>query len=182
MTDSTAKFIRLTRDRSHDNTVAIKTLHAQQLYGQATSILRQELDSLIRVCYLLTITDPNERLRLIDDTINGSKWKVNGKNVTDRNMVDVASQYNHWAPEVYSFGNSFTHLTNYHDFKNSDPLNQLSANEKATIKNYLKTYHFFPDGEDVTFESVIPLIPQVAMKVSDNLNRYLDDLENRRVH
>lgn len=182
MTDSLSRFIRLTRDRSGDNTRAIQSLHAQGLHGQATSILRQELDSLIRVCYLLTIADYNERLRLINDTLDGNKWKIKGQNITDRKMVTVASQYNHWAPEVYDFGNSFTHLTNYHDFKNSDPLVQLSAEQKGTIRHYLNAYHAFGEIREVTFQNVIPFIPQVAHKVSGNLNCYLDDLENKAVH
>jgi hypothetical protein len=102
--------------------------------------------------------------------------------LTDRKMVDIARQYNHWAPEVYQFGNSFTHLTNYHDFKNTDPLLQLDANRKATIRHYLHTYHFFPNDGAITFERVVPFIPKVARKVSDNLNSYLNDLENQRVH
>ena len=182
MADSLEKFIRLTRDRSRDNTRAIQSLHAQELYGQAISILRQELDSLIRICYLLTISNFNERLRLINDTLNGTKWKINGQNITDRKMVTVATQYNHWAPEVYDFGNSFTHLTNYHDFKNSDPLAQLTNDQKNTIRHYLNTYHSFGSIKEVTFQNVIPFVPQVAHKVSDNLNSYLDDLENKEIH
>jgi hypothetical protein len=180
MTDKTLDFIRLTRDRSRDNTAAIISLHSQQLFGQATAILRQELDSLIRVCYLLTITNPNERLRLIDDTLNGNKWRINNKVITDREMVNTASRYNHWAPEVYDFGNSFTHLTNFHEFKNTDPLQQLSVAKKVTIKQYLKSYHLFSINKDVTFNNVIPYIPQVAQKVSNNLNSYLNDLKHRR--
>lgn len=175
-------FHLITTDRSHDNLKAIISLHTQGLHGQETAILRQELDSLIRACYLLTITDPNERLRLIDDTLNGVKWIINGKPLTDRKMANIARQYNHWASELYDFGNSFTHLTNYHDFKNTDPLLRLDANRKAVIRHYLNTYHFFPNGGAVTINNVIPFIPRVAQKVSDNLNSFLDDLENNGVH
>lgn len=182
MTDNLAKFIRLTRDRSRDNTLSIQTLHRQGLYGQSIAILRQELDSLIRVCYLLTIPDLNERKRLINDTLDGKKWKANGQNVTDRKMVTIATQYNHWAPEVYDFGNSFTHLTNYHDYKTTDPLSKLTLDEKNTIRKYLNSYHSFGTIREVTFESVVPYIPQVAQKVSGNLNCYLDDLENNKGH
>ena len=181
MADTTLDFIRLTRERSHDNTTAIISLYAQKLYGQAVAILRQELDSLIRVCYLLTIKNSNERMRLINDTLNGKRWRVNNKIVRDAEMVNVAARYNHWAPEVYEFGNSFTHLTNFHDFKKTDPLSKLDPGKKATIKQYLSTYHFFPNSDPITFENVISFIPQVAQKVSDNLNTYLDDLERRRI-
>jgi hypothetical protein len=58
-------------------------------------ILRQELDSLIRVLYLLAISDLEERNRLMACTINGERWKITtpkGKQtvVTDAMMVEVS--------------------------------------------------------------------------------------------
>lgn len=182
MVDRTSNFIRLTKDRSSDNLTAIISLHEQQLYGQALAILRQELDSLIRVCYLLTISDQVERLRLIEDTLNGQKWRVNNKVLTDREMVTTATHYNHWAPEVYEFGNAFTHLTNFHDFRTTDPLQQLDNSKKALIIHYLNSYHQYPTNQELTFQSFIPYILRVAQKVSGNLGGYLEDLEQRRHH
>src|SRR5262249_1509724 len=133
----------------------------------------------IRVCFLLAVSDLNERRRFMNDTLNGIKWTTKGQPITDRKMVTLASQYNHWAPEVYDFGNSFTHLTNYHDFKHTDPLLLLDSSKKSAIKRYLHAYHSFPNSDEVTFENVVPYIPRVAQKVSDNLNHYLADLERQ---
>jgi hypothetical protein len=180
MQDDKAKFIRLTKDRSDSNISAILTLFNQKLYGQATAILRQELDSLIRVCYLLALPDSAERQRLINSTINGVKWKIGKSNVTDRDMVKVASRYNHWAPEVYDFGNRFTHLTDFHDYKTIDPLATLEVSQKQMIRHYLSSYHQFPGEMQITFENVISYLPKVARKVSNNLNSYLSDLESDR--
>lgn len=182
MTDTTTKFIRLSKDRSLSNTAAIHSLFSQQLYGQAVSLLRQELDTLVRVCYLLTISNIQERHRLINLTLVGKKWKNGRTNITDREMVTVARQYNHWVPEVYDFGNKFTHLSDFHDYKSSDPLVTLDITQKRTIKHYLNSYHQFPDGLPITFENVISYLPKVADKVSRNLSSYLDDLQNRRSH
>jgi hypothetical protein len=179
MTPKLQDFIRILTERSSENTASILLLHGQRLYGTSISLLRQELDSLIRVCYLHTLTSPAEIDRLIDDTISGVEWEKNGKRITDRKMVNIASQYNHWAPEVYEFGNCFTHLTNYHDYKTNDPVNNLDTATKQTIKGYLHSYHQFPATKDATFENVIPYIPEVARKVSNNMRSYLNNLSSR---
>ena len=165
---------------SKENTESILLLHSQQLYGTSISLLRQELDSLIRVCYLHTLTSNNEIDKLINDTINGVEWEKNGKRINDRKMVNIASQYNHWALEVYDFGNWFTHLTNYHDYKNNDPVKGLDAATKQTIKHYLNSYHQFPLTMEITFENVIPYVPVVARKVSNNLQSYISNLSSRQ--
>jgi hypothetical protein len=67
--------------------------HPHEVLSPAFSILRQELDSMVRVIYLLQ-QNVVERVRLISLTLDGDKWQVetnNGKmrHVTDRDMVDV---------------------------------------------------------------------------------------------
>lgn len=122
MTPRLNVFIRILKQRSNENTASILLLHGQGYFGTCVSLLRQELDSLIRVCYLHTLKDNAEIDRLINDTISGVEWEKMGKRITDRKMVNIASQYNHWAPEVYDFGNCFTHLTNFHDYKKKRPI------------------------------------------------------------
>lgn len=173
------QFIEIVIDRSNENISSILTLHSQEKYGTCISLLRQELDSLIRVCYLNNLKDNDEIERLINKTINGIEWEKNGKRIFDRTMVNIASQHNSWAAEVYDFGNSFTHLTNYHDYKKNDPLKNLEETKRMTVKQYLKSYHQFSESLEITFENVIPYIPKVANKVSDKLRGYLNLLENR---
>lgn len=182
MEDNLEKFIRLVTDRSESNLSAILALFKESLYGQAIAILRQELDSLIRICFLLTLHDSSERSRLIEATLNGLRWKVGKEIIRDRKMVDIAGRYNHWAPEVYEFGNRFTHLTDYHDYKQQDPLENLDSVQKKRIKNYLCSYHQFPEYKTINFENVVPYLPQVAAKVSNNLSAYLRDLERHKNH
>lgn len=63
--------------------------------------------------------------------------------------------------------------------KKNDPLLTLDPKLKQTIKIYLNSYHGFPVKSDVTFQNVIPYIPQVARKVSNNLLKYITDLNSR---
>lgn len=179
MTPRLNDFIRILVERSKANTAAILLLYEQELFGNCVSTLRQELDSLIRVCYLNALMETAEIDRLIEDTVNGVEWKINDKRITDKKMINIASQYNHWAPEVYQFGNCFTHLTNYHDYQHIDPLVNLDMKVKHTIKQYLNTYHAFPIINDVTFQNVIPYLPKVAEKISHNLQSYITDLKSR---
>lgn len=49
-------FLRQVRNRSHEHRQAMNLLTSVRLAGQMIAILRQELDSMVRVIYLLTQT------------------------------------------------------------------------------------------------------------------------------
>ena len=86
------------RNRSDENRRAMDCFSApHNVLSPAFSILRQELDSMIRVIYLLQIDNLAERRRLIKSTLLGERWKVptsKGKfrDVTDREMVDLSQR------------------------------------------------------------------------------------------
>ncbi len=63
--DDTEQFCRLVRERSIEHKKAIHFLFGNRLAGQMLSILRQELDSLVRVIFLLTL-DLSVRSNLIN--------------------------------------------------------------------------------------------------------------------
>jgi len=68
------EFIKLIKSRSDEHEKAFSRIH--DLPGSMMSILRQELDSWIRVLYLLSISDLEERNRLMACTVSGERWKV----------------------------------------------------------------------------------------------------------
>lgn len=90
------------RARSEENRRAMHCfLNPHGVLSPAFSILRQELDSMIRVIYLLQLAHLAERSRLIKSTLQGEKWKVQtpkGKfrDVTDREMIDLSQQLQGW--------------------------------------------------------------------------------------
>lgn len=134
---------------------------------------------MVRVIYLLSIVDKPYRQQLIDASVSGEKWKVNGKkaSITDREMVELAQTLQGWTQSVYKFGCAFIHLSSFHDYEHRDPLLAIKEEEKTAILKHMRDYHGGPASADPTFEDLLPYLPQVFEKVADNLECYLTQLE-----
>ena len=179
--DNTQQFCNIVRRRSAENKLAIFLLSRGRLTGQIMSVLRQELDSMVRVIYLLN-QSIHERDRLIALTLTGQKWKTpNNKQITDREMVDLADTLNGWSKSVYKFGCAFIHLSTYHDYSFTDPFVNLDPLEIDSIKSHLNNYHGFPMSEDLTIESLAPFLPMVFDKIEGNLECYIQNLEAHQI-
>ena len=156
-------------------------LHEHGLASPMVGILRQELDSLVRVIYLLSIRDKKYRKQLIEASIEGERWTHKGKRsrITDREMVALAQHLHGWTQLVYRFGCAFVHLSNCHDHGSRDPLKSLAPTDRAVLLQYMRQYHHGPSMENPKFADLIPYIPRVFEKVAGNLECYLSDLEKR---
>ncbi len=175
-----AIFCRQVRSRSTEHASAVRLLfHANHL-GQVVSILRQELDSMIRTIYLLSIHDRIERQRLIDASVNGGQWTINGKKtrITDKDMADRAEQFQGWTASVYKFGCAFIHLSAFHYYSDRDPFRILPNSERQEILQHMRSYHGGPIEDDPSFADIAKYFPAVFDKVSNNLACYLTSLEN----
>ena len=170
-------FCRQVRERSQENRKAISLLHGAALLGQAVGILRQELDSMVRVIYLLSVTDRVRRAQLISAAANGRKWKgAKSGRVTDREMVDLAQKLHGWTGSVYRFGCAFIHLSSYHDYKSRDPIEGLDAQERTDLLHHMRYYHGGPPNDDFTFSDLAPFLPVVFEKIASNLECYVGEL------
>lgn len=149
------------------------------LVGPMISVLRQELDSMVRVIYLLA-QNLERRELLIESSVNGRIWTREGKQarVTDREMVELAQKLQGWTQSVYKFGCAFIHLSNLHDYNDRDPLLQLPADERRDILNHCRYYHGGPATDAERFEDLVPYLPYVLAKISGNLECYLEQLES----
>lgn len=165
--------------RSKENNEAFACLYEKQLYGNCFSILRQELDSLIRIIYLLNIDNPNEREHFIQLTVTGRKWSLlndKGKKqfITDRDMIDLAS--NHclfgWANYVYKFGCGFIHLSQLHSYGITNPFQMLNDQDKSAIIGYMNQYHSANISQDSSLTDFIPYLPDIMKKVSNHVCYY----------
>jgi hypothetical protein len=139
--------------------------------------LRQELDSMVRVIYLLSL--PIERrLALVSASVQGEKWRKESSNgaITDKEMVDLSQKLNGWTQSVYKFGCAFIHLSALHDYENRDPIGLLSETERSDLITHCRYYHGGPVQDTPTFRDFIPYLPDVLKKISSNLNWYLDEL------
>lgn len=163
-------FIRQIRSRSTEHKKAMSLLEDAQLYGQMVSVLRQEIDSMVRIIYLLSLK-VEQRPALIAAVINGEKWKV-----TDKEMVDLAQRLHGWTRSVYKFGCAFIHLSAFHDYSARDPIALLSEAERKDMLQHCRHYHGGPQGDDPTFADYVPYFPAVLEKITGNLGCYLDDL------
>lgn len=179
--DDLKAFINIINQRSNENEQAIEKLYERGLYGQAISVLRQELDSMVRVIFLLH-QSLDERENLIKQTLENKRWKLRGgKQVTDRELVDLADKLNGWTKSVYKFGCAFIHLSSFHDYNTNDPFKSLSKEEINSIKEHLHSSHFFPLSFDLTMETLSDYLPRVFEKIHSNLECYVKDLETNQI-
>ena len=175
-------FIRQIRSRSREHRQAMQLLANARLAGQMVAILRQELDSMVRVIYLRTQA-PERKELLIEASVKGEKWSKESSRakVTDKEMVDLAQELQGWTQSVYKFGCAFIHLSGLHDYNDRDPLAQLPEDERNDILRHCRYYHGGPAEGQESFNDLIPFLPNVLDKISGNLECYLADLENREM-
>ncbi len=171
-------FLRQVKHRSEEHQRAMELLASARLAGQMVAVLRQELDSMVRVIYLQT-QSIERRTTLIEASINGERWsQANSRaSVTDKEMVDLAQSLQGWTRSVYKFGCAFIHLSNLHDYSDRDPLEQLPPEERDDLLSHCRHYHGGPLQEDANFSDLIPYLPRVLEKISGNLKSYLGGLE-----
>ena len=181
--DSLAIFLRQVRSRSEEHQRAMSVLANEGLAGQMVAVLRQELDSMVRVIYLLT-QDIERRSVLIEASVRGEKWnQPNSRaSVTDKEMVDLAQNLQGWTRYVYKFGCAFIHLSGLHDYNDRDPLKQLPLQEREDILEHCRNYHGGPHDNNAEFSELIPYLPRVLEKIAGNLECYLNYLEQGKLH
>lgn len=172
-------FLRQVLSRSSDHRQAMRVLTDANIPSQMVAILRQELDSMVRVIYLLSQPMPR-RLALIEAAVKGEQWRQLAGNarVTDREMVELAQELQGWTRSVYKFGCAFIHLSNLHDYNDRDPLKLLADDERDAILEHCRHYHGGPDCDRPSFPDLIPYLPLALAKISDNLEHYLEELQD----
>lgn len=171
-------FCRQVRERSRENRQALALSHGAELYGNVFGILRQELDSMVRVIFLLSLSDSARRNSFIDDAVNGRIWRNTTKGrITDHEMIELADKLHGWSRTVYRFGCAFIHLSSLHDYRERDPLDGLSQEERTDLLQHLRYYHGGPASGAPTFQDIVCYLPSVFEKVAGNLECYLHQLE-----
>lgn len=187
MDSETSTFCEMIRNRSAENRRAMSLLSVpHEVLSPAFSILRQELDSMVRVIFLLAITNLAERERLIRSTLQGDKWKVatpKGKfrSVTDRDMVELGQKLQHWTQSVYNFGCAFTHLSDYHNHLSKNPFENLSELEKQHVLKHMRYYHDGPSHDSPDMRELSRYLPNIFDKINSNLECYLKQLERNEI-
>jgi hypothetical protein len=176
-------FCRQVRKRSRANKKALALLHSNALTGSVIAVLRQELDSLVRCVFLLSVTNRRYRRELLKDAVNGKPWRTeDGKRrVTDREMVDLTNRLHGWTQYVYAFGCRFIHLSDFHDYPDRDPFDTMTPQDRADIGRYLAHYHGVTIKASTRLRDIEWVLPNVFEKISSNLECYVKDLEKGSV-
>lgn len=178
--DDLDRFCNIVKNRSDENAKTIKLLYENKLYGNCVGILRQELDSMIRVLFLLTCEQP-KRMMFVKQTLNNEKWHDGKRTITDFLLLKNIFRMYGWARNVYLFGCSFIHLSACHNYVQEDPFLKLPKEEYDAIKNFMVQYHNFPKEQDITFITMQPFLLNVFEKISGNLKYHLEDLNNNPI-
>lgn len=180
--DDIQKFLRQAKSRSSENMESFALLYANGKFGTCISILRMELDTLVRLVYLSFHCPPAEAVRLMTQSVNGEKWSrlnANGKiiKVTDKEMVDLATTIG-WERIIYDFGSKLIHLSDYHAYGTDDPVVKLPAATRNQMGQYLSHYHGW-SGSQLTFSDIIRHLPDVMTKLTDNVKCHAEMLETK---
>ena len=172
-------FCRQVRKRSQENQEALLLLHRNALTGNIMGVLRQELDSMVRCVFLLSVTDRQYRERLLHDSVIGNPWRTKDSKhkVTDREMVALSSRLHGWTQNVYAFGCRFIHLSAFHDYSDRDPFELLTPEDRRDIAHYLGHYHHVVMDDTTKLRDIERVLPAVFEKISANLECYVRDLE-----
>lgn len=178
----TEQFCRILRERSTEHLTAGRLLFTNSLYGQFISVLRQELDSMVRTIFLLD-KDLATRRHFIEQTLQNVKWTLPNSRSTirDRQMVDLTDTLHGWTNSVYNFGCAFIHLSPMADYRNENPFQQLTQNEINDIKQHLHDYHGFSLANDLNIVTITPYLLKILDKIAGNLECYIVSLENDSV-
>ncbi len=177
--DIVDEFLAQAKTRSSENSEAFALLFERKFYGVAIGLLRQELDTLIRLSYLwLPETPLDIGLALIEKSVNGEKWKkINHKNkemiLTDKDMLELANHLGGWEKVIYSIGCKLIHLSDYHLYYKNDPFNKITLESKNEIISYLKNYHKYSEN-NINFELLLEYLPLVMKKLVDNIDCFIE--------
>lgn len=174
------KFIAQVQARSAENQKSFELLYKHECYGVCIGIIRQELDSLQRVSYLID-WDNGYQFRqnafdLVSNNVQIGEWvflNANGKKqkVRDIDMLQTGG----WEAVVYNFGCGLVHLTDKHLYRDFDPIVKMRDEEKQLTIEYLKKYHGF-DKREVNMNDIIQYLPKIYKKIYENIECNLEEI------
>jgi len=174
------KFIAQVQARSAENQKSFELLYKHECYGVCIGIIRQELDSLQRVSYLID-WDNGYQFRqnafdLVSNNVQIGEWvflNANGKKqkVRDIDMLQTGG----WEAVVYNFGCGLVHLTDKHLYRDFDPVVKMRDEEKQLTIEYLKKYHGF-DKREVDMNDIIQYLPKIYKKIYENIECNLEEI------
>jgi|SRR5208282_5512594 len=173
---------RMIEARSREHREAMRVALDEGWLAIAGSVLRMELDSMIRVIWLLRHSDTREQI--LASCVAGEGFKEGRTRISDHAMAEDAADDSGWVHAVYRFGNTFVHLTNAHDYAVRDPFQAYER--RGEVIEFLNRYHRgkVPGGpvdDSSTLRDLAAYAPYVLEKITSNLDIYVRDLREQCV-
>ena len=168
--------------RSREHHEAMRVALDKGWLAIADSVLRMELDSMIRVIWLLR--HPDTREQILASCVAGQGFNEGRKRISDTTLAEDAVKVNGWVQAVYHFGNTFVHLTNAHDYAVLDPFQAYER--RGEVIEFLNRYHpgKVPGGpvdDSSTLRDLDAYAPYVLEKITSRLDIYVRDLREQCV-
>lgn len=174
------RFLEQVEARTIENQKSFELLYENECFGVCIGIIRQEIDTLLRVSYLIDWSK-GYKLRenaydLIKSSVELGEWKYQNNHkkmvqIRDREMLLEGG----WEEVVYKFGCGLIHLSNKHLYKTSDPIVNLSDQEKEKIIHYLSYYHNY-EKIDLNMLDIIEYLPKIYEKIYSNIEGYIEEI------
>ncbi|TVZ05037.1 hypothetical protein EAS64_10475 [Trebonia kvetii] len=170
-------FCRMVEARSREHRDALRVALDNGWLAIAGSVLRMEVDSMIRLIWILR--HPDTREQILASCVAGGGFRAGPRRISDREMAAEAGREEGWVQAVYRFGNTFVHLTNAHDYAVLDPFQAYE--DRGEVIEFLNRYHRgkVPGGpvdDSSSLGDIAAYAPHVLEKITANLDEYASAL------
>jgi hypothetical protein len=172
------QFLRAARFRSEQNRAALDLLLKAEIYGIAIGLLRQEIDTFVRLVYLESV-DERTAASLLTQFVDGKRWSRGGRLIRDGEMIEIAKAPNEWVRIAYDFGCKLIHFSMLHECKSIDPFVRISSEDRQTIVGFLRSYHGYRDA-DIDLRRFVRFLPKVMNKISGKIENCCCRLSDRK--
>ena len=172
MNDPINTFCDVVLERSSQHQEASNLLR-KRLPIMIAPLIRQEIDSFIKVVYLLTLKDKAMREGLCKRTLENKKW-----NLAECELVNITDKLIGWTKLTYKFGCAFIHLSGHHGHLAKHPFCGYSQDDRRTISEYMETYHQFQITENTHISDIEQKYNAILMKIHSNLKNYVEKLRS----
>jgi hypothetical protein len=174
------EYKKLINHRLDENVKSFKLLFEMKHYGNCISIMRQELDQIMKLLFLLN-RNKVERKQFMESSIESHKWFVLNKEnrkeyITEEDIAKYSESLSGWDKSIYEFGLAFGHLTNSFNYGSKDPIKSMNDIYRKMLYDYIKGYHDKDYPKDFSLDDLIPILPMIFDSISFHLQSYMKEL------
>jgi len=166
--EALSTLLRSARERSREHVSSLPVLLENGNYGVAVALLRQEIDTFVRLVYLNAI-GKHSALEMIEDFAATKRLRIRDgtkkRIISEREMVELAAPSYHWVEPTYRLSCNLIHFSTFHDYQSTDPFSGISDDDRRAIIKFLHDYHGYSDP-DIDMTRFVRVLPNVMDKIA----------------